>query len=145
MGGPYGGWNQWERTGWKEKVKGYVIEQWNPLKLLLKGAGGQERVIAELNLIKIHCMNVWKYHNETTLYNWYMLIRVRDQEWEREKEIEAWLSSLSCSMVSLDFVYTCKHTCIYICKCTHMYIHTSDRLFTHSTYLSWVPTMLSAL
>jgi hypothetical protein len=30
---------------------------------------GQKRVTEEVNLIKVHYMHVWKYHNGTLLYN----------------------------------------------------------------------------
>jgi expansin (peptidoglycan-binding protein) len=32
-----------------------------------------------VNLIKVHYMYVWKYHNGTPLYNEYMIMRVREK------------------------------------------------------------------
>jgi hypothetical protein len=44
----------------------------NRKKKLVKNilnVGREERVIEGVNLIKVHYMHAWKYHNETPLYN----------------------------------------------------------------------------
>jgi hypothetical protein len=45
------------------------IELWNLLKLFYEEGGGWGREIEGMNLIEVYFMHIWKYHNETPLYN----------------------------------------------------------------------------
>jgi hypothetical protein len=38
-------------------------------KIVLKGDKWLERAIEGVNLIKVHYIHVWKYHNESSWYN----------------------------------------------------------------------------
>jgi hypothetical protein len=40
-------------------------EQWNQVKLFRVGGGGWQRVLDEVNPVKIHYKHIWKCHKET--------------------------------------------------------------------------------
>jgi hypothetical protein len=40
-----------------------------PVNIVIKGMKEEERFIKGMNLIKVHYMNVWKYHNAAFVYN----------------------------------------------------------------------------
>jgi hypothetical protein len=62
-----GGW-RW----WRYFIYMYENRIMKPIKIIFL-KGGWERRVEGVNLIKVHCLYVWKYHSETPLYNEYML------------------------------------------------------------------------
>jgi hypothetical protein len=46
-----------------------------PVKNFQRRGKGIKKSNRVVNSIKVHYMHVWKYHNETPLYNEYMLIK----------------------------------------------------------------------
>jgi hypothetical protein len=70
MGTVWGG-HQWEGEGQKRRQIWFIPMNENqtmkPVETVLR-RGEWGRGIG-VNLIEVHCMFVWKYHNETPLYN----------------------------------------------------------------------------
>jgi hypothetical protein len=48
--------------------------------VLRRGWEKSGRVIEGMGLIWVYCIHIWGYHSETTLYNKYMLIKIREKE-----------------------------------------------------------------
>jgi hypothetical protein len=44
---------------WDMKVKGTLLRMWKG-----KERRGNKRIIKGMNIVKAHCIHVWKYHNE---------------------------------------------------------------------------------
>jgi hypothetical protein len=53
----------------------YQYRVMKSIKLFKKGRGEYLSIKEGLNLIKVHYMPIWKYHNEIHLYSQYTLIK----------------------------------------------------------------------
>jgi hypothetical protein len=42
----------------------HEIRIMKPVKIIFKRGKNNNKIIGEINLIKVHCVHVWNYHNE---------------------------------------------------------------------------------